>query len=166
MGTKKVKGILLDVDYVSRDGKSTIRLFLREENGIGIYKDVNFRPYFFVRVNDLEKAKKTLKETVFGEGTKIMSIEVVEKANAGNVLRLGFENVQGLIIARADITSLPDIIEKSEHDIPFAKRWFLDHGIEPMNGAVCEVEGENVKKATLFEIAEPKFASAAFDLEK
>ena len=160
-----VKGILLDVDYVSRDGKSTIRLFLREKKGIGIYKDEGFRPYFFVRVNDLEKAKKTLKETVFGECTKIKSIERVEKANADNVLRLVFENVQDLIIARTDITSLPDIIEKSEHDIPFAKRWLLDHELEPMNGAILEVEGKNVKKTELFEIAEPKFASAAFDLE-
>ena len=47
MGAKRVKGILLDVDYVSKEGKSTIRLFLREEKGIKIYKDENFRPYFF-----------------------------------------------------------------------------------------------------------------------
>ena len=33
MGAKKAKGILLDIDYVSTNGKSTIRLFLREEKG-------------------------------------------------------------------------------------------------------------------------------------
>ena len=165
MGTKRAKGILLDVDYVSRGQNSVIRLFLREENGIGIYEDPEFRPYFFVRVNDLEKAKKTLKETVFGEGVKIKSIEGIEKSNADNVLKLSFENVQSLVIARTDITSLPDIIEKTEHDIPFAKRWLLDHCLEPMNGAVLEVEGKEIKKVELFEIVEPELAVAAFDLE-
>ncbi len=165
MEVKKAKGILLDVDYVSKKGKSIIRLFLREEKGIGIYKDESFKPYFFVRVNDIKKAKKTLKETVFGENAKIKSVEQVEKTNADNILKLIFENVQDLVIARTDITSLPDIIEKSEYDIPFARRWLLDHELEPMNGAVLEVEGDNIKKAELFEIAEPKFASAAFDLE-
>lgn len=165
MPEKTVRGILLDVDYINKGEKSVIRLFVKTKQGIQIFEDASFKPYFFATVSDVKKAKRELKEAVFGEGTKIASIEIVEKSNADNVLKLLFENVQGLVATRAEVTALPSVLDKAEHDIPFARRYLLDHKLEPMNGAELVVEGKAVKKAKLVEEENPSFRLGAFDLE-
>lgn len=165
MGEKNVEGILLDVDYVNRDGRSIVRLFVSTEKGMEAFEDASFKPYFFARVRDLEKAKKGLEEAVFGEGVKISSIERVERSNAENVLKLSFDSVQGLVQARAEVAGFPEVLEKAEHDIPFARRWLLDHRLEPMNGVQLLVEGRRVKEAKLVDELSPKIRLGAFDLE-
>jgi len=165
MGERVIEGILLDVEYANAGGKSIIRLFVRAENGIGIFEDHSFKPYFFVVVSDLQKAKKELAGAVFGEGAKIAKIEPVKKTDYENVLKLSFENVQELVAARSGIEGMPGILSKAEQDIPFAKRYLLDHELQPMNGIRIEAEGNAVGKATAFEIEQPVFRIAAFDLE-
>lgn len=165
MATKTVRGILLDVDYVNRDGKSVIRLFVRTGKGIEAFEDRLFKSYFFVTVEDLEKAKKSLGEASFAENAKIASIEAVEKINAEKVLRLVFDNVQSLVAARAEVLGIPGVLDKAEHDIPFARRWLLDHNVQPMNGVELAVEGNAVKKALLLDEAKASFKVGVFDLE-
>ena len=165
MPEKTVRGILLDVDYVNKGEKSVIRLFVKTKQGIQIFEDASFKPYFFAVVRDAKKAERELKEAVFAEGTKIASIETVEKSNADNVLKLSFENVQELVATRAEATALPTVLDKAEHDIPFARRYLLDHKLEPMNGIELVAEGNAVKKARLVEEENPTFRTAAFDLE-
>ena len=165
MAAKKAMGILLDVDYVTREGRSVIRFFVREKHGIAAYEDPSFRPYFFVTVSDFEKAEKALKEAVFGEGVRIASVERAEKQNAEKVLRLVFGNVQQLVVARADVGFVSGVLGKAEHDIPFAKRWLLDNGLEPMNGIEFEAEGKEAKNFVVADVAAPDFKVGAFDLE-
>jgi len=165
MGEKTVKGILLDVDYVNRDDKSTIRLFVKTAKGIESFEDNSFKPYFYVTVNDLKRAENALKEARFGEGISIASVERAKKINAESVLKLSFDNVQQLVAARAEITGIPGILEKAEHDIVFASRYIIDNELEPMNGIEVLVEGKKVKRVKTFEITKPVFNMAAFDLE-
>jgi DNA polymerase I len=165
MARKKVSGILLDADYVSRGERSVIRLFVRTGKGIEAFEDLSFKPYFFVRVSDLGKAEKDLREAVFAEGVKIERVERVERINAENVLKLVFGNVQQLVQARAEVGAFPEVIDKAEHDIPFARRWLLDHELEPMNGVELDVEGNEIKRARLVDEAKPCFKVGAFDLE-
>ncbi len=165
MPKKTIKGILLDVDYVNKSGKSTIRLFVKEKQGIESYEDPEFRPFFFVTVNDEAKAEKDLKAAVFGEGAKIDSIKKVEKSNAEHVLKLSFKTVQDLVISRKEVTGFPNTIDKNEHDIPFASRYLLDKRLEPMNGIELIVEGNKILEAKTYEVKNPEFRAGAFDLE-
>lgn len=164
MPEKKVTGILLDADYTTREEKSVIRLFVKTEKGIEILEEENFRPYFLTEVQDIEKAKKSLEETVFGEGTKIASVEEVERSNSEKVLKLCFKNVQDLVTARAEVKALPEILDKAEHDIPFAKRYILDKSLEPMNGIEATVEGNKIKKVSVLD-KDAELKLGAFDLE-
>ncbi|MBN2067768.1 MAG: DNA polymerase [Candidatus Diapherotrites archaeon] len=171
MQEKTTKGILLDVDYVNREEgsakKSVIRLFASTGKGIEAFEDWNFKPYFYVKAQDLDKAEKALGEAAFGESreVKVKSIERVKRANAENILRLSFENVQDLVAARAEVLGIEGILEKAEHDIPFARRWLLDHEAEPMNGIEIFLEGNKAKKVKIVEREKPEFRVAAFDLE-
>ncbi len=165
MGEKTAKGILLDVGYTNQGEKSVIRLYVKTEKGIEIFEDYSFKPYFFVTVNDLERAKKAIGEAAFKDGGKVAGIEEVKRANAEKVLKLSFENVQQLVAARAEVEAIPSVLGKAEHDIPFAKRWLLDHELQPMNGVELLLGDKGIKKACLVDLAGPRFNIAAFDLE-
>jgi len=79
-------------------------------------------------------------------------------------LKLVFDSVQDLVQARTEVEALPGVLEKTEHDIPFAKRYLLDHSLEPMNGVQLSVEGKTVKSAKLVDKQNPEFKIGAFDL--
>jgi DNA polymerase elongation subunit (family B) len=53
-----MKGILLDIDYETRDGKAVIRLFFKGEEKNFILEDDSFLPYFYVVHDRIEEIKK------------------------------------------------------------------------------------------------------------
>jgi len=166
MAEKTVSGILLDAGYANKGNRSIIRLFVSTGKGIQIFEDLEFRPYFVVTTDGQAMSEKALGEAVFGEGTKIFSVEKVKKSNAENVLKLSFERVQDLVQARTEVLGVAGIREKAEYDIPFAKRYLLDHSLKPMAGVRIRAEGKEIKSAELMENSqgqEPK--AMAFDLE-
>ena len=162
---EKIKGILLDVDYTTREGKSVIRLYVRTKKGIELFEDSKFKPYFFVSTEDSKKAEKALREAVFENGVKVLAVKREEKENAANVLKVSFANVQELIEARKEIKGIPGILQKYEHDIPFAKRYILDNCLEPMNGIELEIGKEGIEKVSVVNIPKEQFKAMAFDLE-
>ena len=155
---RTVKGILLDVDYIDREDSSAIRLFVKTKKGIEIFLDKKFHPYFYAAGD--EGAAKAIKEAVFGENTKALS---VEKAN-GNLLKVVFERVRGLTDARKEIRELPEVDMIYEYDVPFAKRYLIDKALEPTSGIELEVKGENVK-AVKIAGCNIELNYAAFDME-
>ncbi|MCX6799122.1 MAG: DNA-directed DNA polymerase, partial [Candidatus Diapherotrites archaeon] len=168
MGESKVNGVLLDVDYANRGGKSVIRLFVRTSSGIEIFEDPLFRPYFFVTVEDPEKAGKALLAAQFSEGAKIAGARSAKTANAEKALRLEFDSVQHLAAIRNELGGIPGIVERFEYDIPFAKRYLLDHELRPMSSVLLEVDGNEIKKAEPAPHEKenpPEFRIVSFDLE-
>lgn len=161
--TETAKGMLLDVDYANENNISVIRLFVRTKKGIEIFRDLEFRPYFYVIAKDAAKALTEIKGTVFSEGVRARDAEIVETAS-GNAIKIYFDLVQHLKKARDEIKEMPLVIERREYDIPFAERYLIDKGLEPMNGIEIEAENGSVKKVKAFDEVF-KIKMAAFDLE-
>ena len=165
MGERAVEGILLDVDYAGSGGRSVIRLFVRTACGIEIFEDTEFKPYFFVRVKDPEKAEKALLGTAFSEGARISRISRPKRISEPNILQLEFDSVKDLTGVRSEINKVPEVIERFEHDIPFAKRYLLDHTLLPMGSIRLEAEGNRIIRASPGPEKEEKYGVCAFDLE-
>ena len=169
MAERTIKGILLDVDY-SLDQKKEIvlNLFVKTSKGLETFEERKFKPYFYVVVSDVEKAKRELLAKEFGEEkVKISKIEVVKPKNVEHALKLYFRNTQEVVTAREHVESIAGVIEKREYDIPFTKRFMIDNGIEPMNGTELKVEGKEIIEAKTVEhndvLKELNFV--AYDLE-
>ncbi|MBU0636537.1 hypothetical protein KKE06_05930, partial [Candidatus Micrarchaeota archaeon] len=90
----ETSGILLDVDYrTNEQNESEIQLFVRTPQGLELFIDPSFKPYFFVIGNDLSKTKKKLEKSVFGENKiSIIGIKTEPKTNEKNVLKLSFKS--------------------------------------------------------------------------
>ncbi len=165
MADREVEGILLDVDYENRHDASVIRLFVRTEKGIEIFEDGEFKPYFFVTASHAGKAETALLAATFAEGAKTAGIKQVKKTNASNVLMLWFNSVQQLTAARQGVKGIAGVLEKHEYDIPFAKRWLLDHRVQPMSWISASVNGNKLRKLEALPEKEAVLNVTAFDLE-
>ena len=165
MVSGKERGILLDVDYVTERGKSVVRLFLKTPKGRKILKDMNFSPYFYVIVKNAGQDKGVLEKHVFNEGIRAEKVEVVKKNRAENVLKLTFATTEHLIKARETVQDIPCVIEKREYDMPFANRYIIDKGLEPMNGVEVELEGDDEVKSVKKVEEDGEYNIGSFDLE-
>jgi DNA polymerase I len=161
MAPSQFRGLLLDVDYLDSGGKSQIRLFVRTEKGIEFFFDRHFKPYFFVKCRDREKAAKEIKKRVFGEGARASA---VGDGKAGT-LKVEFNSVSDLKDARGEIASIEGVDEALEFDIPFAKRYLIDRQLEPMGCVELLADGSNVKEVRAGGEPAARLNYAAFDIE-
>ncbi|MAG22055.1 MAG: DNA polymerase [Candidatus Diapherotrites archaeon] len=159
MSKDKIQGLLLDVDYITQDEKSCIRLFIKTDKGIETFFDKNFYPYFYTRILD-ENTAEQIRDYEFSEGVKVKSV----KTKHAGMLKVEFENVPNLLVARKEITALPEVAEIFEFDVPFAKRYLIDKQLEPMAGIKLTIDGNEVLETRIVEEkVEPTYA--AFDIE-
>ncbi len=168
---KRELAMLLDVDYL-RGERSIIRLFFKTASGKLELKDPSFEPYFYVTVNiDPEEAKKKLLEREFN-GVRIKRIEIVEKQLFGErekqkVLKLIFNTTSDVKNSREEIRACEFVTHKREYDIPFAKRYMLDKGLEPLTMYEIEYDEEKLELISMHRSsAKPfKLKIAAIDIE-
>lgn len=136
MTTKKF--ILLDVDYVTRNHKPTIRLFgkLLEDNDQHIIVlDNSFKPYIYVIPSDIDSCINEL------DDLDLKTVEKVSKKDMGKireVLKIIYNNPREINKLKEKILELPSVQEIREHDIPFERRYLIDKGISPMNGVIVQ----------------------------
>ncbi|MBU1120287.1 MAG: DNA-directed DNA polymerase [archaeon] len=146
----KAKGILLDADSVTgKENESIIRLYVKGEKGIEIFEERSFKPYFYVIVEDVRKAKKELMEREFEgkeEKIRILNAEEVKKKNAENVLKLSFNSTNELSEVREQVKEVEGVKERREYDIIFVKRYLIDKALEPMNYVEISYRKEGKKK--------------------
>ena len=167
----ETSGILLDVDYhTNEQNESEIQLFVRTSHGLELFTDPSFKPYFFVICKELQKTREKLEKSVFGENNvSITSIKTQPKTKEKNVLKLGFKNTSELIAVRSELKEWAGV-ERREYDIPFAKRYLIDTGLQPLSEIKIQFTEQNKRKiiqqAKKTESTEiPKLKLAAFDLE-
>ncbi|MBU0636449.1 ribonuclease H-like domain-containing protein, partial [Candidatus Micrarchaeota archaeon] len=167
----ETSGILLDADYrTNEQNESEIQLFVRTPQGLELFTDPSFKPYFFVICNDLSKTKAKLEKSFFGENRiSITGIKTEPKANEKNVLKLSFKSTRDLIAARSELREWGEL-ERREYDIPFTKRYLTDSALQPLSELKIQFTEQNgskiiqkIKKTESTEI--PKLKLAAFDLE-
>ncbi|AAL80336.1 DNA polymerase [Pyrococcus furiosus DSM 3638] len=142
--------MILDVDYITEEGKPVIRLFKKENGKFKIEHDRTFRPYIYALLRDdskIEEVKKITGER-HGKIVRIVDVEKVEKKFLGKpitVWKLYLEHPQDVPTIREKVREHPAVVDIFEYDIPFAKRYLIDKGLIPM-------EGEEELKILAFDI--------------
>ncbi len=137
-----IRFILLDIDYVTENGKPVVRLF-GNQRGISkgepiIALDKSFKPYIYVvPENDPESCIKQIYTLDVDEVKRVMKKDVgVEK----ELLKVVLHHPQDVPKLRDKILALSEVKDIREHDIPFYRRYLMDKGIFPM--AEVEVRGK------------------------
>jgi len=164
----KETGFLIEVDYRQNENdESVITAFFRTKTGLEQFFFPEFAPYLFAEKENA-KTKTGLEKESFGEeGFSVRKIGEIQKSGKP-FLKVFFKSTKELVIAR-------DQLKKSgfsvfEFDIPFAKRFLVDSGLEPYTEFEFEFEEKNGQK-NILKIAPQKTQSvfepriAAFDLE-
>ncbi|MFQ5815634.1 MAG: 3'-5' exonuclease, partial [Candidatus Hydrothermarchaeaceae archaeon] len=163
------KGVLLDIDYETEDGRAVVRILLSGEDGFVIAKDRNFQPYIYVAPSSI---KGTMEEAsqALSKDESVVEVTPREKGLFGKprkVLKVVLRHPQEVprFRERARMMGL-DIFE---HDILFVRRYLLDHDLTPLSLVECE----GVEKNGFIEVEElreidgkmPRLKVLSFDIE-
>ncbi len=162
----KIQGILLDIDSVQENEKTVLRLYVKTEKGIEIFKEKNFLPYFYVKTKekDKEKAKKELLETEFkGKENNAKAVKTEESIEGS--LKVFFNSTTDLVVAREKVKELSSVSEKREYDLIFTSRYLIDKQLEPLNGIELEIEKEEIISVKKIEKEKIELNALSFDLE-
>lgn len=144
----QIIGAILDIDYITVEGSSVIRLTVKEKGGK--YReifDLGFMPYFYlVPFKELDidfinavsamdnglsiKAEKTVKTSRSLLGNKVIAYQVFVKSTP-SVPKLS--------------SAMMQYGNCYEYDIPFAKRYSIDNDIAPLTYYSMEVSEKNGK---------------------
>jgi len=134
MTTKKF--VLLDIDYITRNGEVVIRLFGKlfgENEDHIIALDNNFKPYIYVIPHDFDACIDELGEI------GLSTVEKVSKRDMGKiieVLKITFNHPEYIRQFKEKIENFKSVREVREYDIPFERRYLIDKGLSPMNGVI------------------------------
>jgi len=125
----KIRGFIIDSDYVNLDGKTFIQLFGRLENGQSFAVMNEFTPYFFIRESDKSAIKNLIKDFKV-EDTKLKNF-------AGEkVLKIVGQNQEELNKLVKGIHS--ENIKTFESDLRPHSRFMIDNNLK----AGIEIEGD------------------------
>lgn len=164
-----MKGLLLDIDYETRDEKAVIRLFLKGEKENFIATD-EFSPYFYVlpTTDGVGSLADSIKET---GGEAVKSVEIVEKKlfrKPLSVFRVEVSHPQDVPKIRDSIRNISGVEDIFEQDILFPRRYLIDKKIAPLTW--LEIDGEKIDGEVVAEKITPiegdfKPKVMAFDIE-
>ncbi|MEM3408065.1 MAG: DNA-directed DNA polymerase [Candidatus Micrarchaeia archaeon] len=133
----KIRAILIDVDVVTKNNRSIIRLILKRKKMFRLY-DKDFYPYFYI------ETEQEIKRGIYN-GIEIIDVKEVKK-------RIGREERTLKKIICNDPKEIPvlakmfgEIGKVYEKDIKFNKRYLIDKDLKPMNTVEIEYEGKYVK---------------------
>ena len=130
-----IAGTLIDADYITREGKAVVRLWVKSKSRTFRVLDPNFSPYFYL----IPKDPNSCGELTGIEG--ILSTEPLELRNEKSkkirVLRIICSHPGEVPMIREILKDYGDV---READIPFATRYMIDKALDPLNGV--EAEGE------------------------
>ncbi|HDH45148.1 MAG TPA: intein-containing DNA-directed DNA polymerase, partial [Thermococcus sp.] len=131
--------MILDTDYITKDGKPIIRIFKKENGEFKIELDPHFQPYIYALLKDDSAIEeiKTIKGERHGKIVRVLDAVKLKKKFLGReveVWKLIFEHPQDVPAMRSKIREHPAVIDIYEYDIPFAKRYLIDKGLIPMEG--------------------------------
>ncbi|MCO6041199.1 DNA-directed DNA polymerase [Thermococcus alcaliphilus] len=131
--------MILDTDYITKDGKPIIRIFKKENGEFKIELDPHFQPYIYALLKDDSAIEeiKAIKGERHGKTVRVLDAVKVRKKFLGRefeVWKLIFEHPQDVPAMRGKIREHPAVVDIYEYDIPFAKRYLIDKGLIPMEG--------------------------------
>jgi len=160
------KAILLDVTYSDNEERSIIQLYLHEKKRDFWLKDNKFRPYLLASYKGNAKERiDYLKGYSFGseESFKIHdAMETKMEMNDEKILKVSFDKVTHLVQARKELGDIG--FGKYEYDIQFAKRYLINHGLEPGNWVEYD-DDKGILKKIKQQNGEFDVPMVAFDIE-
>jgi len=135
----QLRCFLLDVDYVTLNGRAVIRLWLKDERGQNIIAyDSSFEPYFYA-VTDDAGAIMSVASTRSGEEIKPNRVERVVRRDFGlplTVLKVYVDHPQHVPVLREKVAELG--VSVREADILFAVRYIIDRELVPMDQVIVK----------------------------
>lgn len=136
-----LKFLLLDIDYTTLRGKLVVRLFGKLSNGKSIIAmDRKFKPYLYVLPRDIPRSTDELRDL------GLHNIETICKRDGNKIkdfLKITFKHPRDITKSKDKIQKLSSVKEVREYDIPFYRRYLIDHKLFPMN--YVEVQGKILK---------------------
>jgi DNA polymerase I len=132
METKRF--VLLDIDYVTENGRPVVRLFGKElgegEERSIIALDRHFRPYIYVIPEDnIEDCIRQIHTLEVDEVRRVQKKDIGHEKEMVEVILFHPQDVPKL---RDKIRDLSEVKEIREHDIPFYRRYLIDNALFPM----------------------------------
>ena len=135
----RLRCFLLDVDYITLDGRAVIRLWLKDELGRNIIAyDPNFEPYFYAVTDDAD-AIMSVASIRSGEEIRPNRVERVVRKDFGQpvtVLKVYVDHPQHVPILREKVAEVG--VSVREADILFAVRYIIDRELVPMDQVLVE----------------------------
>jgi len=135
----RLRCFLLDVDYITLDGRAVIRLWLKDELGRNIIAyDPNFEPYFYAVTDDAD-AIMSVASMRSGEQIRPNRVERVVRKDFGQpvtVLKVYVDHPQHVPILREKVAEVG--VSVREADILFAVRYVIDRELVPMDQVLVE----------------------------
>jgi len=142
----EISAWLVDVDYITKDGKAIIRLWCKDDEGRSVIVfDHGFEPYFYVVGNASTSIDEMMNINVerYDEVVRPKKIESVERKDFGKNVRafkVIVEHPQHVPILRDGFGDL----DVREADVLFAVRYIIDKDLYPLDGIIAKGESVGV----------------------
>ncbi|MCL4404421.1 DNA-directed DNA polymerase, partial [Candidatus Marsarchaeota archaeon] len=142
-GAIKLKGMLLEADYVTINEIVKIRLTIKGSDGTAYEAiDEGFRPYFYFSPRNPDSLSR-LKGMIGSPASQITSVEPDPRSIFGKQLDSYRVYVRNPTDVPKTAESIRNLGETYEYDIPFAKRYLIDMDIPPLTDGTFTLEKAN-----------------------
>jgi len=170
-GLKTIRATLVDVDYVTKQGRPVIRLILKKKRFFRLF-DAEFEPYFYLmpQGKDFKAAEKALMAVSFSEKGQKVTVKRVEEVKMDalgkerELLKVVCHHPSHVPLLRDKVAHVGTLYE---HDIPFARRWLMDKRVSPFDKVEAEYAQEGRQVRAVKKVGEGSTAlrTMAFDIE-
>ncbi len=142
----KIEGIVLDVDTLTDNGRSIIRLTVKSKEGIFSLFDTSFLPYLYLLPRNPQLSPDSISSLKFSNSDGLVGIAKIEKVKM-QLLNKEVEVFKVYTENAKDVPLLKEYLQEFgtcyEYDVPFWKRYLIDKDISPMLGISAEVRDES-----------------------
>jgi len=117
--------VILDIDYVTYEGKPVIRLFSKEGDKNIVLIDDTFEPYLYVVSDDIDECMQEIQDNI-----DVARVEKVTKKDFQmpmEFIKVTFKHPQELAKNRDALRDLETVMQIREFDIPFDRQQLADY---------------------------------------
>ncbi len=149
MERAELKGVILEVDYVTRNSRSVIRATLKSADGVHTLYDPRVLPYFYLVPHNESIDVDALSKMEIRIESDLVKIAAVEKSKT-------YDRGKDVVTLKVSVNNARHVPKISEHlgefgvcyenDILFWKRYLIDNNLSPLSPVrvVAQREGDDL----------------------
>ncbi len=145
MESRELDGVIIDIDYITLDGKSAIRVTCKSEGNTFSFIDPNFHPYFYIVPFNKDLDPESIRKMeILANGEKIGIVSAERET-----LSMHGDEAPAIKVTANSTRAIPllserleEFGERYEYDILFWKRYLIDKRISPLSGIHVKYHGE------------------------